>query len=792
VRAQSEAPYLYYFQPLVNAWVVERADGTDVRLLGAGQITEFGPEAAVTQGEWSPSGEWFAWVAGAWTGPGAVFYSAYMSSADGSQSINFGYDIQSVTTVAWASNADHVLYYTGQGYPIHNYYLYDPAQARMIWSHSSLYFAHRLMGDYLIYWDIEQTSLADFQDSIHILSLTTGESLPLTTGVTDPARYAEHLRHGVLTQTQFDIGNTFNQEVYYTLDLQAATLVEQGIPALPVITPRYTWDPTQTYGLRSVVEPCLKQRSSRTTLNCTHIYAYTRGDDAEQFLMSAEEHSRDTSWNIGTPWMNTTGIAFIALMNGSMYRLNIPAQSAERIPGAESAGAMSWYPVGGVLYAPVVKPDYGIMRFDALTGAELGFVPIPISEDIDRLSMFDEFGLSPDARYLHLGSAMHLVDIANKSLLPIPVTSAATYASRGVAYYDWSMDSQWVITGQPIWFTASTPFPYANQILRPDGSLRRELAVSGNRPTWLPNHAVPHLPQSQTIPPTFAPLLSLRHSAVIQRIGWNNRGDKLAVWVDNNLYIWSFQESQPRIERIIPFALQEIIFDQETVIRWSADDRFMVVIDAVPERVSSLELRYSLVEIETAQVILQSYEPITADLRVEPTQPSVYRANSRLLSAEYFVRAENTGEVIVNETSSAFVTSIAVEGDFRNLAWNESGRYLLVETICTILIWDSEDQRTSILSTDPYCLSYHYTLSADAEWLVGSSPYQQLVLKRPWTPTSAYELNFTSRIVTFTPDSCMLTAAAGEFVTLWNLNALLADDDSTCRSYPSGTFKAES
>jgi|GEM_PF-3993504 len=58
-QAQDEPPYLYYFSNTLNAFVVERADGTDSRVLGQDvrplrNDNEFNVD-------WSPSGEFLAW-----------------------------------------------------------------------------------------------------------------------------------------------------------------------------------------------------------------------------------------------------------------------------------------------------------------------------------------------------------------------------------------------------------------------------------------------------------------------------------------------------------------------------------------------------------------------------------------------------------------------------------------------------------------------------------------------------------------------------------------------------------
>jgi len=35
-HAQSDAPYIYYYSDLLKGWVIERADGTDGRVIGQG------------------------------------------------------------------------------------------------------------------------------------------------------------------------------------------------------------------------------------------------------------------------------------------------------------------------------------------------------------------------------------------------------------------------------------------------------------------------------------------------------------------------------------------------------------------------------------------------------------------------------------------------------------------------------------------------------------------------------------------------------------------------------------
>ncbi|MCI0713444.1 MAG: hypothetical protein L0154_25025 [Chloroflexi bacterium] len=59
--AQSDAPYIQYYSPSHDAFIIEGADGTDSRLFGGEWIPE-GTTRFAGAG-WSPSGEWFAFMA---------------------------------------------------------------------------------------------------------------------------------------------------------------------------------------------------------------------------------------------------------------------------------------------------------------------------------------------------------------------------------------------------------------------------------------------------------------------------------------------------------------------------------------------------------------------------------------------------------------------------------------------------------------------------------------------------------------------------------------------------------
>lgn len=68
VRSASQpqdAPYIYYYSDRLNAFVIERADGTDKHLLGDSIMPPVQKPAFgyyIEGPGWSPSGRWFAWT----------------------------------------------------------------------------------------------------------------------------------------------------------------------------------------------------------------------------------------------------------------------------------------------------------------------------------------------------------------------------------------------------------------------------------------------------------------------------------------------------------------------------------------------------------------------------------------------------------------------------------------------------------------------------------------------------------------------------------------------------------
>jgi len=83
VLPAGEAPYLYYYSDVLNSYVIERADGTDSRLIAHNLMDE--PAQMIGGAGWSPSGRWLAWSARELGGYGYHDGKGYAASIDGTR-----------------------------------------------------------------------------------------------------------------------------------------------------------------------------------------------------------------------------------------------------------------------------------------------------------------------------------------------------------------------------------------------------------------------------------------------------------------------------------------------------------------------------------------------------------------------------------------------------------------------------------------------------------------------------------------------------------------------------------
>lgn len=119
-RAQEPSiPYIQYFSLSLNAFIIERADGTDTRVLAYDLMTaDDGTNGVYVDGPgWSPSGQWFAWTSTRHVGDGGGAYDSdhrpHVLSVDGTQRLNMLADVEDAW-LAWANDRDVLFVATHQ------------------------------------------------------------------------------------------------------------------------------------------------------------------------------------------------------------------------------------------------------------------------------------------------------------------------------------------------------------------------------------------------------------------------------------------------------------------------------------------------------------------------------------------------------------------------------------------------------------------------------------------------------------------------------------------------------
>lgn len=115
VEAQDEpAPFLYYYSEAERTFVIERADGTDSRILSQVQMPENTTDVRIVG--WSPSGEWLAWTGRSTLLGGNTFTTAWAANLDGVRALAMLAEAGNVYTLTWSPTED-ILFVAGRDSP---------------------------------------------------------------------------------------------------------------------------------------------------------------------------------------------------------------------------------------------------------------------------------------------------------------------------------------------------------------------------------------------------------------------------------------------------------------------------------------------------------------------------------------------------------------------------------------------------------------------------------------------------------------------------------------------------
>ncbi len=108
VSAKSErAPYIYYHSTVLNGIVIERADGSDSRVIGTSLMPEEHVRINMRTG-WSATGEWLAWTSAVYELHHRVLSYAWIVSTDGMRRIRLLDDVAGIWYMQWSPMGDYL------------------------------------------------------------------------------------------------------------------------------------------------------------------------------------------------------------------------------------------------------------------------------------------------------------------------------------------------------------------------------------------------------------------------------------------------------------------------------------------------------------------------------------------------------------------------------------------------------------------------------------------------------------------------------------------------------------
>jgi len=789
--AQDAAPYIYYYHRDLNAWVIERADGTDSRLLAQGMTD---PNMNVADGYWSHTGEWFAWRNNFYGGGAGGDFKLHFVSTDGTRTSGITDQFHDANSIQWAAKSDYIFLSAfkdnRENYAL---YLVDVPNEKIIWSQRT---EGRLVGDYFVYWEYGGQDRTLLKDSVKILSLSSGEVLDMPKDDSSRAAYQRFVDPSLLSQPYLKI-EVGTQGGLLILDVAKGELFEidsKGMPLTPYSGDYFQWSADGQYALAALGN---KICPNTTSTECVDLWLMSPKQRSVQHIT---DDVVGTMGIVGAEssmlWSAKEPIAVFVGQDGSIFTLDARTGLVKSIAGVKASLPFRWVKSGNTLFF-LSDNDKGLLYKVSLDEAAK---PVAVNLPLDRSTFYylarENFYISPDGRYVGLSNSQILYDFERDIFTPLVRHSAAAYASTFNTYYDWTPDSDWLLTGQTISYASGGGGPYASMVLHSDGSERRELNILYSPVQWLPPQVVAHLPSAQTKSPLPQPYLTLEHPGNATAAAWNTKGDRLAVAVDDaQLYIWSFEEPEPKVEQIIKIGgvCGFGVFDCD--ITWSPDDRF-ISLGVIPKP-DYQQTYFSLIDVKNGSVIGDSDYPFEWNdkgFSISKLNYPASKDDTPTLSAEYLGRGEAKGVVDIREkTEQKFVVEFPIDGKFTSLKWLVDGKHFLVQTDCSLQEWDVQEGLIGTFKPFDFCVP-NYVVSSDAHWVSTESIYAPTKVSYFGSDQPSVGLNWYAKSVSFTPDNCWLTASGTQLVTIWKLSDLIPDGANktdNCRSLVKGTYKVK-
>ncbi|HUN10079.1 MAG TPA: hypothetical protein PLQ56_25975 [Aggregatilineales bacterium] len=768
-HAQSDAPYIYYYSDLLKGWVIERADGTDGRVIGQGiQQADFYFDDMV----WSHSGRWMSWRSAAWCGPCGRSYGGRAMRTDGSKLVTQLSNLPgALYGLVWSPTEDLLaVNYVEPSFPrfIVHVAIIDPET------------------DSIIANTIVESAVSESY-GVKVVWLEDGSGVYLTSDLSpmvitilNKSGQIKTLIYHQLTSSFPDVTDGYVTAPMWIVNngvsgtyISLENLLTRQI--LPIVAQedwhrsnfRLYWNPPGTHTLLLTWEcggdiPCyydsrdadfslVERATGKHTVLGSNYWISRSGTDDIRFMNRPDSNLVNPLWSPG----GNRAVFF------DRYRLVDNQQSGQLMLVDVQDATLTPLPhLDDIYFWQWIGNDALLVKRDAND--------IPYRYDLNTLevqsmdalrSQFTWYQPSPSGRYL-AGDAYddyRIVDLRTmQSMNLIPNGNPCAYDTD----YLWNDRETWLFTGHPAVCAGGQGSAHGGMSIHSmDGSIQRELTVCsalGECAGFLPERAIPHLSEGQTDSVLLQPEAILKHSGDgVAVVGWSPDGHTLVTTANSLVYFWDMM------------ATPRLIGTQETRVdctvcegKWTPDGRYL-----------------SLFGLTIGEVWDSQYPRLVRRLLIAPPRPYWQDMG-------YGVATTQCRRLLPGQIEGSILTT-QIQGqqfqvDLNYALCSRNGEWMLAESNGQLLALQpdlvntlpvGDDRPEGQIITD-YLPNSPVLIATTPRSIYGKT--HMSLLDRELGQWLTVPINFFTSNAALSPDGRWIAAAGAQTVTIWDIAQIRA------------------
>ncbi len=757
---ESSAPYIYYYANTINTIVVERADGTDSRVIAPGAM--LAGSSVIKDLEWSASGEWMAWRGSVYSGYGTTWSRAGVVRSDGSDRLTLLDGLSPIGTLLWSPTDDFLFVaYSPESRTSIRFMIVD-VNANKIIAHTD--YENERLRTYIE--GFQNGWLADGSGVYFTLPFekaTLFGQLSLTNEVTTRIFTPWLGQDGLLDITK---GRMLSYDFFYA-DTDDARLTMRDLSSGEEVLIdsqwlysldqnqrgfRVAWDPTMRYALIfywqcDIGAHCYNSTSSQVyLLDWEHKRLQfladridPRGNEYEMIM----DYPKSVIWSPDG--------RYAVLRDTRNHLMIVDAVLGQLSPSIDLPDVIAWqWAIEASSLILLSDSNYQLYQYDL---QQQSIFPLNLSATW--------FSISSDMHHLGLMWSQMNADMINLKTDATLGWARHTSAAGPIVSYLWDEGSQWFMTGDYTTLAGGGSGQSAVTIHDTTSTVRRELGVCGYLGScagFVPERIVPHLGEGSPTSVIPEPESTLQAGSYIGSLAWSPDGTKLASF-NGDLTIWDMV-GMPELISIFQNALPAFQIDPASPsLAWSLDGRSVLLKREVAEATWDIETgNHSIVR-------TRRYWPPT---RKDPTR--VIPSPDRRFVV--YARSFQSDITIVDSRTQMTVATLASERA-RRIVWSEDGQMLfIVNANGSVTIWEPDTTRIINERSGDFSVA----IDTRHKMTFGASVHRRIRIWDAVTGDQLTDVNWSANVIALSPDGTRLAAAGSSLVTLWDVRDLTKKD----------------